>query len=141
MKLSEIEDEIEQDSNLDFNKLDHEALKIPMLYAKYYRYFTHEARVYKLIENDYNILRKDRIHYYLGKADDAVYKEEPLDFKVLKTELDPYLLADTKLNDLRTKMSTQKIKVDLLESFLKTLGNRSFLIRDAIEWRKFQAGQ
>lgn len=141
MKLSEIEDEIEVDSNLDFNKLDHEALKIPMLYAKYYRYFTHEARVYKLIENDYNILRKDRIHYYLGKAEDAVYKEEPLDFKVLKTELDPYLLADTKLNDLRTKMSTQKIKVDLLESFLKTLGNRSFLIRDAIEWRKFQAGQ
>lgn len=141
MKLSEIEAEIKVDTQLDQNNLGAEALRIPMLHAKYYRYYTHEARVYHLIEADYHKLRKERIHYYLGKAPDEVYKDEPLDFKVLKSDLEPYLLADRKLSELRIQMNAQKLKVDLLEGFIKTLNNRSFLIRDALEWRKFQAGQ
>ena len=140
MKLSDLQEEIEKDSHIDQHNLDRESLKIPMIHAKYYRYFVEELRTYKGMESAFKALKKDRMHYYLGKAPDDVYKEEPLDFKVLKVDLDPYLDADPKYSAARNQLELQKIKVDMLESFIKMLTNRSFIIKDAIAFKQFQAG-
>lgn len=140
MKIAELEAEIERDSNIDQNNLDRESLRIPLLHAKYYRYFVAELRIYRAMETEFKTLRKERMHYYLGKAPDEVYKQEPLDFKVLKVDLDPYLDSDAKLSTLKGQLDLQKIKVDMLEAAIKMITNRSFIIKDAIAWKTFQAG-
>ena len=45
MKLEEIEEEIAQDSIIDINKLSTEALRIPIIAAKYRRYYIIESKI------------------------------------------------------------------------------------------------
>lgn len=132
--------EIEKDSQIDKNKLDLEALKIPSLHAKYYRHFMEAIRALRAFEQAVKDQKKVRSDYYLGKADDQVYKDEPLDFKVIKADLDLYLEADSKYASAVARRDEQRMKVNLLEDFIKTLNNRSFLISNAINYMKFQAG-
>ena len=140
MKLDELCDMIEADSVIDKNYLDREALKVPSLHAKYYRIFMDAIRVLRAQEQKLKEVKKDRSDYYLGKADDQVYKDEPLNFKVIKADLDLYLDADEKYSSAVARRDEQRMKVTMLEDFIKTLNNRSFLISNAINFAKFQAG-
>lgn len=140
MKLDELLCEIEKDSVIDQANLDSEALKIPLLHAKYYRIFLEETRVFRGMDTAFASLKKSRIDYYLGRASDEVYANEPLHVKVLKTEIDMYLAADTKLAEMAARKEMQRSKCEAIEAFIKTINNRSFLIQSAIQWRRFQAG-
>lgn len=140
MTIDELLKQIEADSQLDKNKLDLEALKIPSLHAKYYRYFMEAIRTMRAIEQGLKEQKKVRSDYYLGKADDDIYKAEPLNFKVIKADLDLYLEADKVYASAVARRDEQRMKVTMLEDFIKTLNNRSFLISNAINFAKFQAG-
>lgn len=140
MKLEDIQAEIEKDSIIDKNKLDTESLKIPQMHAKYYRYFMDEVKILKGVEFKFREMKKEKTQYYLGQGTDDKYKEKPLGLKVLKQDIDLYLDADPELNELRARYELQKAKVDMLEGFIKTLNTRNFLIKNAIEWQRFQQG-
>lgn len=140
MKLDDIVAQIEGDSIIDHAQLDHESLKIPQLHGKYYKIFIEELRVLKMYDKDYNSIKKDRVEYYLGKSGDEIYKVEPLDQKIIKQDLDLYLDADDKLATLRAKRDMQKAKVEMVESFIKSLNNRGFQIKNAIDFLKFKNG-
>ena len=40
----------------------------------------------------------------------------------------------------KSKMAYQKVKIDYLESVIKMIANRQWLIRQAIDWIKFTNG-
>ena len=140
MKLEEIEAEIEADSKIDSADLDRESLKIPILHAKYYRIFMGEVRLLKGLERDYKVMRLDKTHYYLGKATDEVYAQNPLTHRILRTDVDMYLDADDELSRVRMNMDFQKAKVDMLEGFIKNLSFRNNTIRNAIDFVRFKNG-
>ena len=54
MKLDDLLKEIEEDSRLDIQKLDCEALKIPMLHAKYYRIWSEETSRLRMYYSEMN---------------------------------------------------------------------------------------
>lgn len=140
MRIEEIRDLMQQDSEIDGTALDSESLKIPYLHSKWYSIFVDEIRVLKGIEQEYNRLVKEKTEYYLGKADDEVYEQKPLDHKILKQDLDVYLKADEELMKIDGRRGIQQIKVDMIENFIKSLNQRSFNIRNAIEFMKFKNG-
>ena len=140
MPLDEIQAEIEKDSKIDNNKLDTESLCIPMLHSKYYNIFIAELRILKGVELEYRRIKKERHQYYLGQAKDEIYKEEPLQLKILRQDLELYLDADPILSDLKSKFEVQKMKTELVESFVKTLNTRNFLIKNALEFIRFKNG-
>ena len=59
---------------------------------------------------------------------------------ILKAELPMYLDGDQDMIDLSLKIGLQQEKVDLLESIIKSLINRGFQIKAAIDWHKFTMG-
>lgn len=140
MKIDDLLDSIESDAVLDKSNLDTESLKITQLYIKYYRIFMDEIRVLKSYDLKYAEMKKERQEYYMGLLSDEVYKAEPLHKKWLKTDIDIPLNADTKLSEIDVKRDLQKHKVKLLEDYIKRIGERSFNIRNAIEWEKFKNG-
>ena len=140
MKLSELIEMIQEDSLLDYAALDAESLKIPYLHGKWYPIFIEEAKLHKRISNEYKALKKEKMEYYLGRCEDKVYEEKPLQLKVMRSDLDVYMDADPELAALDDKMDTQKRKVEMLESFLKSLNNRGFNIKSAIDFMKFKNG-
>lgn len=140
MKFSEIQNMMEQDSIINPAHLDEASLAIPYLHSKWYNIFIAELRILRGLDTEYNILLKDKMEYYLGKAPDTVYEEKPLHLKILKQDVDVYLKADPELVDIESKKNIQKIKVETVEGFIKNINNRSFMIKNAIDFRKFVNG-
>lgn len=140
MKLEEIQKLIEQDSVIDQANLDRESVQIPYLHAKWYKIFSEELRTFHGLELEYKSVRKDKFLYYTGKAPDEVYVEHPLDHRILKGDLDTFMDADPELIRLQARIDLQKIKIRTIEEFLKQINQRSFNIRNAIEFMKFKSG-
>ena len=85
-------------------------------------------------------MRLKKYHYYTGKADPEVYKNEPFDLKVMKTDVHMYLDADDDLSKMRKSLEYSKQTVEYLERTLKNIQDRNWNIKNAIEWRKFKEG-
>ena len=58
----------------------------------------------------------------------------------MKQDLDKYLRSDEDIVKVITKIQYFQLMLDYLESILKTLHNRTFVIKNAIDWSKFSAG-
>jgi hypothetical protein len=142
MKLEEIEALWEQDSKIDRTDLDNESLKIPTLHSKYYKIYLREKVQLKAEEQEYKIYYKLKHEYYTGKMSKEDLDEhgwEPFQF-VLKNDLQVYIDADKDIADRLLKLQVQREKVDLLESIIKTLNGRGFLIKNAIDFIRFTSG-
>ena len=64
----------------------------------------------------------------------------PFPFKLLKNDIEAYIHADEEVIKNKFKIMMSEEKVNYLESIIKTLNNRNFLIKNAIDWRKFTSG-
>ena len=89
----------------------------------------------------YSKVKLERHNYYTGKAPVEVYAEEPFPYKIReKDALQRYLEADDKLNIIDMKIRYYDVELKFLEEIIKTIANRTYQIKNAIEWQKFQAG-
>ena len=140
MKLEDILSGIKTDSTIDKQHLDVCSISIPNLHGKWINILVHERVTARTLEIKVADLMKNRTLYYLGKASDEVYKNEPLHHKILKHDLPMWLDSDEKLNEAKNSLYTQTLKISAIESFLKELSQRSFHIRNALEDIKFKAG-
>lgn len=141
MKYEEIRKEWEKDSPIDEIQLDKESLNIPKLHAKYLDYLLKEKRVLDKVFHRYYIELKERREYYSGRATPDVYKEEPLELKILKTDIPEYLNADKKIQEIQEMINKQKVKVEYLEGVLDQIRQRNWNIKNAIEWKRFTMGE
>ena len=142
MKLEEVEELWSKDVQIDRTALDEESLKIPYLHAKYYKLYLREKITLKAEQNTYSEFFKTKHEYYTGKLSNSECKTlgwEPFQF-VLKGDIHVYLDADKEICAKLIKLQVQREKVDFLENIIKTLNTRGFLIKNAIEFRKFANG-
>lgn len=139
MILEDIHKNIETDSAMNKDQLSNESLNIPVLWAKYYRILTQETRVLKSIELDIDKLYREMYDAFIGN-DDELMKKYNVNKKSLKTEVDERINAQPDMITLRGKYAAASIKVKLVEDFIKQLNQRSFMIKNIIDWEKFKAG-
>ena len=78
---------------------------------------------------------------YTGKATAEVYAEEPFPYKVReKDAIQRHLEADDKMNKVDMKIKYYDIMLKFLEEIIRNISGRTYQIKNAIEWNKFQAG-
>ena len=143
MKLEAIRIITEKDIVIDHTELDKEALKTPQLHNKYMNMFNDEKLVMFKYEDDYKKLKKYKWLYYTGKISQEeldFFEWQPFQLNILKQDIDKFMDSDEELIILKSKMSYQKTKIDYLESIIKMIANRQWLIRQAIDWIKFTNG-
>jgi len=139
--LDMIQNMWEQDSKIDIDNLHTECLNIPALHAKYFDIYNNILLLKKKAEQQRRNIRHERYEYYAGKADPEVYVEDPFPKKIRdKDTLQKYLDADEKLSQVCLKIDYYETMLNYLESILKVVQNRTFQIKNAIEFVKFQAG-
>jgi hypothetical protein len=78
--------------------------------------------------------------FYTGKADPEEYQNENFDLKVLRQDVDKFLDADDSIIKQRQKIEYLKQICKFCEDTLKQINNRTFQIKNAIEWKKFTEG-
>jgi antirestriction protein len=140
MNISEIEIMWDEDCKIDPDNLHLESIKIPSLHSKYYQIYNNISLLKKLEENKFIELQKNKWLYYSGKADPEVYKETPFDHRVMKTDLDKYMNADSELIKSKTKIDYYQLMIKFLESIIKSIETRTFVIKNSVEFMKFTGG-
>jgi hypothetical protein len=141
MNLDDIQSMWEKDSQIDKDNLHDESLKIPALHAKYHEMFNNTLLLRKKAEQQRKNIRHERYEYFSGKADPEVYIENPFPKKIRdKDTMQKYLDADEKLMNVNLKIDYYETQLNYIESILKQISNRTYQIKNAIEWQKFIAG-
>lgn len=143
MTFEELQAQIEKDLSFDETQLDTESLRIPQLHNKYLKHLYSEKLTIKKLRNDMSELSRLKHEYYTGKMDEAALKErgwEPFQLRVLRNDIDMYLDADKDIIKLRGRIQLQEERVDYIEAIVKGIANRGWVIRNAIDWKKFLGG-
>ena len=140
MTLEELQAEADKDLVIDDTELDTESLKTPILHNKYLQYYNKFNLLLKKSQWEERTLQREKWEYYTGKSDPSVYKEKPFDLKVLKNDVHIYINADEDIQKIQAKIIYQEAIVNYLEQILRMINNRSFTIKNAIEWRRITSG-
>ena len=142
MNLSEIQDQVKRDLKINDLELDIESLRIPSLHIKYLQFLTENSLKLEKANGELAVLKRNKWIYYTGKASEDVYKEKgdfPLKLKT-KDEERTFIEADEEIQKKKTEVEYYETVVDYLQEIVKQIGQRNFQIKNAIEWRKFEAG-
>ena len=134
MNLETLNDMWEKDSPLDDEKLDHDSLSIPKLHAKYLRLYNNFVTLRDQAELEVKRTYRDRWEYYTGKS------EKPFPVKLIKTDVAIYLEADQEYQKSVLKAKYLNQMVEAIKTILSAINNRSFHIKNAVEFAKFLKG-
>ena len=141
MNLEKIQEMWEKDSTIDPDNLHDESLKIPQLHSKYYTVYNTITLLREKARTNYNTIRLERYNYYTGKADPEVYEKDPFPYKVRdKDAIQRHMEADERLTAADLKIRYYDTMLKFLEEIIKVIANRTFQIKNAIEWHRFQSG-
>lgn len=139
--LDKIQEMWDKDSKMDPDNLHEESLKIPQLHSKYFTIYNTVTLLRERAKESYGKVLLERHNYYSGKAPIEVYEKEPFPYKVRDKEaLQRHLDADESLNKIDLKIRYYSTMLKFLEDIIKMISNRSFQIKNSIEFMKFTAG-
>ena len=139
--LDTIQEMWEKDAKIDRDNLHDESLNIPSLHAKYFQIYNTIFLLRKKAEQQRKNIRHERYEYFSGKADPDVYIQNPFPKKIRdKDTMTKYLDADEKLSNASLKIEYYDTMLTYLESILKVIQNRTYQIKNAIEFVRFNAG-
>ena len=139
----------QEDSQVDFQfkskqyteDLAQLSLGIPYQHNKYLNYYNDFSSEKTALEFQYRIKVRDKREYYQGEADPEVYKAKPFGQTIKTSEkMKVYLEADEDLINIEMKIEFINKALFYLDNVLKMVSNRSFQIKNAIEWEKFING-
>ena len=141
MNLETIQTMWEKDSRIDPDELHTASLVVPTLHAKYYQLFNDLRLLRAKAKKTYQKVYQDRYLYYSGKAEPEVYEKDPFPYKVReKDAIQRYLDSDEKLSTIELKVEYYDTMISYLENIIKVVQNRTFQIKNAIEFMRFNAG-
>ena len=106
----------ERDAVIDPDNLHNESLKISELHSKYYTIYNTISLLREKARGSYSSVKLERYNYYTGKA------------------------PAEKLTNIDLKIKYYDTQLKFLEEIIRNISQRTFQIKNAIEWQKFQAG-
>ena len=139
--LEGIQEMWKKDSNIDPDNLHTESLNIPVLHAKYFEMYNTILLLRKKAEQQRKNIRHERYEYFSGKADPDVYVQNPFPKKIRdKDTMTKYLDADERLSTVSLKIEYYDTMLKFIEEILKQITNRTYQIKNAIEFMRFTSG-
>ena len=143
MKFEEIQKLWSGDCEIDETELSQESVKIPQLHNKYLIIIHDERLRLRTMKFEHSNLLKSKREYYSGRMTEEEMEAldwEPFQLKLLKVDIQEYIDADEDIIELKKKSALQEEKVEYLEAIVKGLSNRGYLIKNAIDWKRFTEG-
>ena len=143
MKFEEIQKLWTRDCPIDETELSKESVKIPQLHNKYLILYSNEKLRFKTQRFEHSKLVKLKKEYYGGKMSQEELEAidwEPFQHKLLKADVEQYVDADDNVIESKKLLALQEEKVDYLEAIVRGLSTRGYLIKNAIDWKRFTEG-
>jgi len=139
--LEKIQEMWEKDSKIDVDNLHTESLNVSILHSKYFEMYNTILLLRKKAEQQKRNIRHERYEYYSGKSDPEVYVDNPFPKKIRdKDTMQKYLDADEKLSQVSLKVEYYDVMLSYIEDILKMIHNRTYQIKNSIDYMKFSSG-
>jgi len=141
MDLDQLKEEASKDLIIaNEEQLGSESLKNQKIKIKYLDQRSRFQLLLQRANGNYQRMYREKWEYYGGKADAKVYVAKPFDLKVLKNDLAMYISSDEEIIELMDKIGYLEIVIKYIDGIIKSIDNRGWDIKNAIEWKKFEAG-
>ena len=140
MDLEQLQEQADKDLKINDSELDLESIKTPQLHNKYLKHLTKFKLMLSRAESELHIKKREKWEYYTGKADPSVYIEKPFNLKILRQDVDKYIDSDEEVIRAKQKVDYLNTVVDFLDRSIRQITNRTFTIKNAIDWKKFTSG-
>lgn len=143
MTLDALHTEWATDQALALDRPDKAIRDVPLLHAKWWRYYTDERQRYLTIKQQHDELRRAKFEWYLGRLDDAEREKRGWPhqhLRIVRQEVDQYLSSDADLLPYAGKLDMQESKLKFIEDAIKHINGRGYLIRSYIDYLKFSQG-
>ena len=144
MRLEDIHNEWEKDSQIDMLNLQNSAQIGPKLHAKYWKILSYERIRHKMMSDELESLKHAKFWFFLHGPDEETQSkgwELPARGKiVIKDEANKMVDVDKEVVEKTLKLTIQKEKILLIESIINNINSRSYTIRNIIDYMKFKAG-
>ena len=131
--IEKLMSEWREDAEMADDLMD-EARRIPLLHCKWLDKYQKVVLMKKEALYDFQMLYKEKYSFYMGR------EEECPDVKIMKNEVPIYLNADKQLNQAQGKLDLYDTYEKTLKEILNNINNRSFQIKNAIDWAKYTKG-
>ena len=140
-KFDELKSEAREDlAIVRLENLDQESYKNQNIKPKWLEYKSRFELLKTQAHIKYTKLYREKWEYYGGKSDAKVYAAKPFDLKVLKNDLQMYINADDDIIELQAKITYYEVIIKYIDGIIKSIDNRGWDIRNAQDWKKFEAG-
>jgi hypothetical protein len=143
MTLEDYHREWDSDAALDPAELDRDARNVPLLHAKWWRYYIAERLRFKKLDLDYKQLYLLRYEYWNGRLseeDRTAHGWDVQPLKVLTPQLPIYLDGDPVLQECLKKRVLIEETLRFLEDVIKQINGRGYHIKNAIDFLRFKMG-
>ena len=141
MNLDELKKQAKQDLPIiNHEHLDQESFKNQDIVPKWLDYRAKWKLLVTRHKGEYSRLYRQKWEYYGGKADVKIYVAKPFDLKVLKTDLHIYISSDEEIIELSDKVIYLETTFEFIEGVLKSIERRGWDIKNAQDWKRFEAG-
>lgn len=143
MSIEKLYEEWGKDGEIDQMNVSKAATDVPKLHNKYFRWYVEEGLKLKKLKAEYKILYKLKGEWYRGELDEEELKQhgwKPQPLKILRADVPQHLEADVEVVKLSLKIGLQEEIVAYLESIVKQINNRNFLLKTIVDWERFRTG-
>lgn len=110
------------------------ARNIPILHSKWIDKYLRVQLLKKEKEYEYDRLYKQKYSFYMGREETAP------DEKIMKTEVQTYIKGDEEIIKVRAMADYYEKLEGTLKEILNNINNRSFQIKNAIDWLRYSRG-
>lgn len=144
MKIEELQDVWEKDSEINESNLGKEAIRVPVLHSKYLRYLSNTRLQLRKYESQYYRLRGQKLRYYRGEMSKEELAQlnwpQYLGPKPLRNEMEEALISDADIITAMDRVEYMKTMLYQLEQIIKSINSRTWDIKTAVDYYKFTHG-
>jgi hypothetical protein len=138
--ITQIEEEAEVDMELRIDRTELDSANTPKIFNKYHK----EYRLVKteLITAQLALKKmwREKWYYYMGKAKPEEYNKNPLDHKIMKSDVKMHIESDDDIIKLTYTIEMLEMKKKFIEDKLREINNRSYHIGNIIKTIYFKHG-
>jgi len=143
MTLDDYLGEWKKDAPIPADDLDASARNVPMLHAKWWRFYAEERLRFRKLELDYKKLFSQKYQWYAGKMVDEDRVKlgwPPNPLKLMPAAIPRAIDADADVQTfVKTKIMAEET-LRFLEDVIAQINKRGFHISNAINYLKFKMG-
>ena len=140
MDLEQLQELADKRLKINDTELDLESIKTPQLHNEFMKHLTKFKLMLSRAEGELMNTKRVLWEYYTGKADASVYAQRPFNYKLLRQDVDQYIQSDEAYVKAKQKVDYLSTTVDFLYRTIRQISNRTFTIKNAIEWKRFTSG-